>query len=103
MYPRGWSCIPFRSRYAARGQALSVCSAAGKFNLGGSRSPGAIGDVCPRYHEVLAANRSRYFTDSMDARELEANEETPRLTESFYRSLSEKEQFLLRRLRRQPG
>ena len=39
----------------------------------------------------------------MDSRELEANEETPRLTESFYRSLSEKEQFLLRRLRRQPG
>ena len=39
----------------------------------------------------------------MDARELEANEETPRLTESFYRSLSEKEQSLLRRLKRQPG
>ena len=39
----------------------------------------------------------------MDARELEANEETRRLTESFYQSVSEKEQFLLRRLKRQPG
>ena len=57
----------------------------------------------PRPFAVIVYNRSWYFTESMDARELEANEETPRLTESFYRSLSEKEQFLLRRLKRQPG
>ena len=52
---------------------------------------------------IQKINRLRYFTDSMDIRALEANEETPRLTESFYRSLSEKEQFLLRRLKREPG
>jgi hypothetical protein len=43
------------------------------------------------------------FTDSMDLRGLEADEMAPRLTESFYRSLSGKGKFLMRRLKRRPA
>ena len=57
----------------------------------------------PRPFAVIVYNRNYFFAESMDNRKLEANEETPRLTESFYRSLSQEEQRLLRRLKRQPG
>jgi len=56
----------------------------------------------PRPFAVICYNRSYYFAEHLE-RPLEANESTPRLLETFYQSLSEEEQRLLRRVRRTPG
>ena len=56
----------------------------------------------PRPFAVIAYNRSYYFPEPREP-PLEANEHTSMLLESFYKSLSEGEQRLLRRLRRTPG
>ena len=53
----------------------------------------------PRPFAVIVFNRRYYFSDGHERR-LEANEHTPIMTESFYQSLSQQEQYLLRRVRR---
>ena len=55
----------------------------------------------PRPFAVIVYNRDWYHLDS--EMRLEANEETPMLLESFYRTLSPAEQNLLRRVPRTDG
>ena len=55
----------------------------------------------PRPFAVLPHERS-YYSEEAHGR-LEANENTTQLTESFYQSLSPREQYLLRRVRRTPN
>lgn len=56
----------------------------------------------PRPFAVIVYNRRNYFSDGHERR-LEANEDRPILTESFYQSLSKQEKYLLRRVRRTAG
>ena len=51
----------------------------------------------------IVYNMSFYFPEREQTRPLEANQDTPRLIDSFYQSLSDGEQRLLRRLPRAPG
>ena len=55
----------------------------------------------PRPFVVIVHNRHWYYTESHGR--LEANENTPMLTESFYQTLSPREKDLLRRVRRTDG
>ncbi len=55
----------------------------------------------PRPFMVIVHNRHWYYTESHGR--LEANENTPMLTESFYQTLSPREKDLLRRVRRTDG
>ena len=57
----------------------------------------------PRPFAVMVYNRGYVFSERDQARTLEANEETPQLMDSFYQTLSEAEQRLLRRLPRNSG
>ena len=56
----------------------------------------------PRPFAVIVYNRHWYDTKGHE-RTLEANEDTPMMKESFYQTLSEREQQLLRRVHRTPG
>jgi hypothetical protein len=55
----------------------------------------------PRPFAVIVHNRGYYLQEGH--KRLEANEDTPFLRESFYQTLSEREQKLLRRVNRTAG